>query len=454
MAAQKTAHVAVQAMTILRSLYQLSTDLHASENRQELIFRILNSTISLFPYHRAVLWSFDRKKSKVLGISGREEINSQSALVKLWAPVVASLKNFKSVRILKHPPNGLEENWKRLVEKTSGLSIVWIPITSNGEPLAGLWLERWGNDTWDESEVEILNAYAQNLRSAWKRFDHLSARRQIARLMPRKTTIAIALLLIAALAYLPLISLRVVAPCEIVPKDPTAVAAPVEGVIKEVNVKPGDYVKIGDPLFVYDERIATQNLKVAQKQVAIIRSQYDRMRFRSFKDHAAMEEIQSLKYRLEQEQARLKLAESNISHMRVYAERNGVCMVDHPENWQGRPVQVGERVVTLFQPEKSKVRIFLPEKDNIEFNRNRPLGVILNTAPAKLHKAYLKYVAPQASKGPKGNAHFMAEALFTGQESKIKVGSQGTAIIYGKKVSLLYWIFRKPLASVRQIIGL
>ncbi len=452
MAAQKPAHVAVQAMTILRSLYQLSTDLHASENRQELIFRILNSTIGLFPYRRAVLWSFAGKKTKVLGISGREEIDAQSSLVKLWGPVVESLKDFKVVRILNDPPNGLEENWKLLVQKTSGLSAVWIPIRSNGAPRAGVWLERWGSDTWDESESEILNAYAQNLRSAWKRFDRLSAWQQFGRLLPKKITIAIGVLLIAISAYIPLISLRVVAPCEIVPKDPTVVAAPVEGVIKEVKVKPGDFVKIGDPLFVYDERIATQNLKVAQKQVEIVKSQYDRMRFRSFMDDAAMEEIQSLKYRIEQEKAKLKLAESTIANMRVYAETDGVCMVDHPENWQGRPVQVGERVIILFQSDKSKVRIYLPEKDNIEFNWNRPIGVILNIAPTKRYKAYLKYIAPQASKGPNGNAHFLAEALFSDQAS-IKVGSQGTAVIYGEKVSLIYWILRKPMASVRQFLG-
>lgn len=454
MAIQKSSHVAVQAFKILRSLYQLSTDLHASENRQDLIFRIVNGTIDLFPYRRAVLWSFNGKKTTLLAISGRDTVNKQSPIAKLWTPIVNEIKKSNTVHVVKQAPEGLEKEWDILEKKTSGLSVMWVPIVGGGTIQAGLWLERWGNDVWDPSECEIMNSYTQNLRLAWKQFSpkHNISKNKI--LKPKKITFAIMAVIMAILVYFPIISLRVVAPCEVMPKDPEIVTAPLEGVIKEVMVKPGDFVKKGDLLFLYEDRFILQELKVAQKQVEIIKSQYDRMRFKSFIDQDAMQEIQSLKFRLEQEQIRLKLAESNANHLKIKAELDGVCMVDHPEKWRGRPVQIGERVLMIFTPEQSKVQILLPEKDNIDFDLTKPVTVILNVSPAKRFSATLNFVAPQTSEGPKGGVYFLAEAFWLKSDTSIKVGSKGTAIVYGEKVSVIYWFLRKPVAGVRQFIGL
>jgi multidrug resistance efflux pump len=259
---------------------------------------------------------------------------------------------------------------------------------------------------------------------------------------------------VACLLFLYSVPLRVVAPCEIVPEEPQVVAAPLEGVINQVWVQPGDKVKKGDLLFTYEDRILMQELKVAQKQVEIIRAQYERMRLRAFQDNMAMEEVRSLKYRLEQEEIRLKLAEANAGYLEVRAPIDGICMLDDPENWQGRPVQVGERVVQLFQPQKGKVRLFLPENDYIQFDWNRPVKVILIADPGSKRDAWLSYVSPQASKNHNGGASFVAEAHLANQHAGIRIGSKGSAIVSGEEVSLGYWLARKPLAGMRQFLGI
>jgi len=265
---------------------------------------------------------------------------------------------------------------------------------------------------------------------------------------------AIAGLVIVCLLYFPTVSLRVVAPCEIVPKEPEIVAAPLEGVIKQVMVQPGDYVRDGDLLFTYEDRVIIQELKVAQKQVQIVKSQYNRARLRAFKDEEAMENLRSLEYRIEQEKIRLKLAESNAKHLEVHALSDGICMIDHPEHWRGRPVKIGERIVMLFVPEKSKVRIYLPEKDYIQFDREKPVRLILNADPGTRHEAKLNYVAPQASKNPEGGSSFIAEAELTDIDARIMVGSKGSAIVYGEDVRMGYWLIRKPLAGIRDLFGI
>ena len=454
MTESKGSHVATEAFKILRTLYQLSTDLFSSANRQDLVFRILNSTINLFAYRRAVLWSFDEKRPKLLGVSGREDINDQSPLVRLWKNIVTSLKEKNTVQILKSNSIDREDEWQTLAKKTSGLSVLWVPLIVDGKLRAGLWLERWGKDIWDAGEAEIMNSFSQSLSLSWKHLNPESRWYSKRFFRFQRTIMAIAGLVIVCLLYFPTVSLRVVAPCEIVPKEPEIVAAPLEGVIKQVMVQPGDYVRDGDLLFTYEDRVIIQELKVAQKQVQIVKSQYNRARLRAFKDEEAMENLRSLKYRIEQEKIRLKLVESNAKHLEVRAHSDGICMVDNPEHWRGRPVQIGERVVMLFVPEKSKVRIFLPENDYIQFDREKPVQLILNADPGMKHQAMLNYVAPQTSENPEGGVCFIAEAALADTDARIMVGSKGSAIVYGEEVRMGYWLIRKPLAGIRDLFGI
>jgi len=454
MAEKKGSHVATEAFNILRTLYQLSKDLFASENRQDLNFRILNNTYRLFAYNRAVLWSFDNKHPKLIGVSGQEDINQQSPLVRLWKSVITSLKKNKTLQILNNSSTNQKNDWEILVKKTSGLSVMWVPMIENGKLRAGLWMERWGKDAWDISECEIMNSLAESFSLAWKQYNPLSRWRNIGTFRMPLVTLVLSGIILMCFLYFHIIPLRVVAPCEIIPKDPEMIAAPLEGVIKHVLVHPGEYVKKGDLLFTYEDRIINQELEVARKQVQIIESQYDRLRLRAFKDDEAIEEIKSLQYRLEQEKVRLKMAESNAKHLEVRASTDGICMVHNPEYWRGRPVQIGERVVMLFQPGKSKLKIYLPENDNIRFDRKKPIKFILNADPSSKYEAVLNYVAIQTSDNPKGGASFIAEAEFTLPEARIKVGSKGSAIVYGEKVRVGYWLLRKPLASIRHFLGL
>ena len=64
----------------------------------------------------------------------------------------------------------------------------------------------------------------------------------------------------------------------------------------------------------------------------------------------------------------------------------------------------------IFNPRRSKVKIFLPENDNIQFDRQKPVEVVLNADPGSKYEARLSYVAPQTSKNPQGGASFVAEA--------------------------------------------
>lgn len=446
----KGPHIAAEAFRILRTLHQLSVDLFAGENREDLNFRILNSTIDLFAYNRAVLWSFDKERPKLLGVSGQADVKSQSALSLLWSKVILAVKDKQSIQVLGPESLSEGESWQELARKTTGLSVLYVPVLDGGQLRAIVWFERWGEGQWEASECEIMQSLARTIGLVWRQFNPRPKR------ITRRQGALWGLAAVAAICLMMILSvpLRVVAPCEIMPREPDMVAAPLEGVVKEVLVKPGDYVEAGDLLFTYDDSLLTHELEVAQKEVQIIQSQYDRARLKAFKDRESMEMIKSLAYRLEQEKIRLAMTETNIEHSQVRAPADGICVVDNPESWSGRPVMIGERVVMIFQPVESKVRIYLPESDNIRFDRERPVKVILNADPGSSLEARLDYVAPQTSKDPQGTAVFMAEAFFLSEEAQVKVGSKGSAIVYGEKVSAAFWLIRKPMGGIRRFLGL
>jgi multidrug resistance efflux pump len=247
--------------------------------------------------------------------------------------------------------------------------------------------------------------------------------------------------------------LRIVAPCEVVPKEPVAITAPLHGVIDEIPVFPGRAVEAGELLAVYDQRVALEELKVAEQQVQIIESDLQRVRVQAFDDPSARAQIALLENRLEQERTRLRVAQYRGSQLEIRAPVSGTLMFGDPHEWRGRPVQVGERLMLIVDPRKTKLRIWLPESDNIEFDRERLLTVVLDADPSVSHSATLRFLANHSQVNSDGMACFRAEADWIEPEPGLRMGLQGTAVLYGNDVPLGYWLLRRPLAAVRRFIG-
>ena len=323
-----------------------------------------------------------------------------------------------------------------------------------GASVGGLWLERWSGVLWTEQECTLLSALALGYGGAWER---LHPRRPLVEklntIARKKRTMAAFALVIALLMFLRL-PLRVVAPCEVTPEDPFVVTAPLNGVVEDIRVRPGDPVRKGQLLFVYDKRVAEEELNVAREQVDIMESSLDRARMQAFADPRARSEISILEHRLKQEQARLELAKYNAARLEVRAEVDGVAELSDPEKWRGRPVSVGERVLSVVDPHQTKVRIQVPEDDNMDFNLDHPVKILLNVFPETAMEARLSYVSSEVIPGWQGVPGVQAEAEWIDRDPRVKIGLKGSSVLYGQNVSLAYWLFRKPWAGINNFLGL
>ncbi len=447
--------VSTDAFDSLARLQQLTLEAGLSDTLAQLIFRILNRSIIYCRYDRAVLWDLRGGRTKLLGVSGNPEVTSRSPLADEWRCLVCAMSDRDTSAIVEGAAfPGREDTWDALAGRTEGLSVIWLPIAVEGQTVAGLWLERWGESLFTEDEMAKLEPLALAYGVAWRGVVRPRSR-LLGALSSRKRVAAMtALLLLIVALCLVRLPLRIVAHCEVVPRDPVAVAAPLDGVIDEVSVLPGRTVRRGEALAVYDKRVATEELKVAEEQVQIIESNLQRSRVQSFDDPSARSAIALLESRLEQERIRLRIAQHRVDQLDVVAPVGGTLMFDDPHQWRGRPVQVGQRLMMIVDPAKTKLRIWLPDGDNIKFDWGRKLAVILDSDPLVSRRAALRFVSNHSQISSDGAPRFRAEADWVTAGSDVKTGLQGTVILYGDSVPLGYWLLRRPLGAVRKFSGI
>ena len=111
-------------------------------------------------------------------------------------------------------------------------------------------------------------------------------------------------------------------------------------------------------------------------------------------------------------------------------------------------------MLMIVDPGKNKVRIWLPVDDNIAFDPKREVNVHLNAFPEKGLRAALNFVSDNVTANPDGVPSILAEADWTDPDKDLKTGLQGTATLYGERVSLGYWLLRKPLGWLRKTIAM
>ena len=438
------------AVQLLARINKLNLKAFASKSKQALTFLILNDSIQVAQYDRAVLWSFEGKIPKLLGISGQSTVNQSAKIVEQWTLLIDDLKDPRSTQELSQDSFSEEiDTWKAIQQSQETPRIQWLPIFSNDQLTLGLWVERWNNKPWPKQEVDVLGFLMQGYGIAWEKFIpkysfSIFGKRQ-------GIVLGIGMLCLLFLVQVPL---RIVAPCEVIPKDPVLVTAPLNGIVSEMNVQPGEEVDPEQTLFTYDKRVPLQDLEVAQKQVQIIESELNSAMTLVYEDAETLAKVNILALRLQKDQIQLKLSEYYASQLEVKAPQQGIVMVDSPEGWRGKPVNIGERILTINNPENTKVRIWIPENDNVELDPELPIKIFLNISPESSLKGKVSYISSYSKINEKGIPSFEAEAEWGDDTQKVKMGLKGSAILYGETVSLFYWIIRRPWASIRNFIGL
>ena len=142
-----------------------------------------------------------------------------------------------------------------------------------------------------------------------------------------------------------------------------------------------------------------------------------------------------------------------LGKLKLAAPYGGVAIFSDSEDWRGKPVQVGERIMVIADPSLIDVTVYLPSDDAVELEAGARAVVFLHVDPLSSIEARITRSSYEATQGPDGALSYVVRAELLPGHGFPRIGLRGTAKIYAGQVSLAYYLFRKPLAFVRRSIG-
>lgn len=429
-----------------------------SNTIEELIFTLVNDTSQLIPYDRAILWQVhDQQTPQPLGVSKEAASKTTSELIQTLSDLIGKINRPDELRSLKPADFPGKEEIFQEYQKTHSSSILWVPIWEQGGSRICLWLEKTGvsltSPYFNEDTLCVFQEYLiPGYKAAWEKIAPVNIQTRLSNLFAKKNIALVSLALIFLSLYIH-VPLRIVASCEVVAVDPYLIAAPVKGIIGQIIVKPGQEVAKGALLYEYDRREAEHDLLASQKKVEIVQSELLQAMSQHGENQPSADELATANFRLKKEMVELNYAKYRASLLLGHSPVSGVAVVDNPDNWQGRPVNVGEKIMFIADPKKTQVKVWIAEADNVLIHLPTSLEVYLNPFPEVTLHATLKYVSQEPVLTGKGSYSFVGEADWVGEAREMKLGLKGNAVLYGENVSLMYYVLRKSIYSFRHFFG-
>ncbi len=442
-------------MTTNSNLAAFATSLEAraraAENITELAFSMANDSHPALHFRQALVIG---ERGDVIAVSGLAKITDDSPyliwLKRAWPWVIDHLPEngwfAPSETELATASVDIADGWREwwpagvyviAVRRRSGSLLGWVAFLLDQLPQTeiGEILKRVAH-TWAYCWEMLVGKPKRGLKTRWQA---ISVRRR--RLM----------LLALGLFFLLPVRQTVLAPAEIVPVDAMAITAALDGVIKTVHVRPNESVKAGDRLFSLDDTTLRNRLEITRKSVAVAEAELLSATQMAFDDSRNRAELATLTGRVQERQAELNAVQAQLSRIDAIAPYDGVAVFADPDDWQGKPVATGERIMLLANPDKPGMLIHLSVADAITLDQGATVKLFLTVRPLSPIAGEITETSYQAALSPDGIASYRLRASVTTDGARI--GLRGTAKLYGERVVLGYYLMRRPLAKMREWSG-
>ena len=432
----------------LGALAQLELEVRSAEEPLVLAFMAVNDIHRIVPYDHAVIW---RPGPGVAAVSGGITIDATQPQIRFFKALGEMLNGGHQAReAARVTPDALPAAMRIEAARWLRADCIRVPLTAPQNRLYGsvfLLRERPFSDAEMRTSARLGSAFG----SAFAALSAGGNRSVAGRWRASRTGLGVAAIL-SALLFWP-VHLSVLADAKVVAREPRIVAAPIDGVIREMRVRPNQMVAPGDVLWSFDDTELSATRLIAEKRVMVLKAEQARAEQSAFRDPKARAEITVLSSKLAEGEAEFNWTVDRLARTEVRAPMSGVLMFDDPVNWVGRPVKVGERVLSLADPASVRLEIALAVEDALVVKPGADVAFFMAVTPNDPTAAHLVRVSYDARLLPNQTVAFQAEAEFSSSVEPPRLGLTGTAKVYGDRVTLFYALFRKPLAALRRIVG-
>jgi multidrug resistance efflux pump len=441
---------------LAQSVAQAEARCRAARTLESLAFVIANETWQVLRYRQALVWRDGVRGPGLLAVSGLATLGDDSPFTiwvrrfvrALWPQLASQHDGGAALFDLADPQAPLppaREGWNEWWPP----HLAVVPLVQDGVRLgAALFL-------FEQPLSAAEQAVLVRLQATWSycAWAVAGGKRRRAPWRPtRRLGWAAAVLAVGALC-IP-VRQSVLAPAEIVALKAVAVAAPIEGVVQTFHVHPNQAVKAGQPLFSLDGTTLRNRREITARALEVAGAELLSAQQKAFDDPKARAEVATLQGRIAERRAELRAVEEQLARIDVAAPREGVAVFGDVNDWQGKPVVTGERVLQLADPGEAGVMVYLPVADAIALEEGARMRIFLNVAPLSPLEAVLTETSYQAVLSPEGISAYRLRGALQGERAAARIGLKGTAKLYGTRVPLAYYLFRRPLAALRQWSGL
>lgn len=414
-------------------------------------FTIVNETHALSPYRQAALFELEGDRLRLSAASGLVSVAADSPFAVWLSQFAQRFPRDGAIHQLEladaAPADA--EGWAEWLPE----HLLLAPLKDGQGQLVAIAMyaaeQPWGEDAVDMLERlhacygYCLAGMRRGAPDPWRFFRGL--------LRKRNRAMLVGALLLAMLVP---VRLSVLAPAEVVALNAVAVSAPQDGVVGSFAVTPNAMVKTGDLLFSLDDSTLLNRLQVARKALEVAQADAHIAQQRAFDDVKSKAEVAVALGRVREKEAELASVETQAQKVEVRADRDGIAIFSDTNDWIGKPVVTGERVMQLAKPEDGGVLIWLAAADAINLEPGAPVRLFLHTEPLSPRTSKLIEASYQSTLSPDGVASYKLRAQFEEGTELPRIGLRGTARISGDWVLLGYYLFRRPLAHLREWSGL
>lgn len=431
------------AERVFAQFLQLERQARAAKNIDSLAYVLANDAQGLFGYRHAALLI----AGKVRALTGVSVVEPNAPFVAFVEHAASQLlAQGRSAQAQVIATESLDTQSQADWVSLSAAAVFWLPMLDKWQqPFGGLWIAR--DHPWTDAEQALLTQLGDAYSHAWLALQPDNPWRLR---WPRKKVIGAAVAAMLLL-FLP-VRQSVLAPAQVVPLGGQVVAAPLDGVIAEFLVKPNQPVSKGDILLRFDATSIKAQADVAERSLNVAEAELKANSQRAFADADSSARIDLYAARVEQKRAERDYAREMLARSDVRAERDGIAVFADAQRWIGKPVQTGERLMEIAAPDQAELRIELAVGDALDFKPGAEVALFLDSDPLNRHAARLQRSAYEAQQTASGQLAYRLDAEF--EDTPPRIGLRGTAKLFGERGPLALYLLRRPLAALRQTVGL
>ena len=432
---------------------QIERDLRSAQTLESFGFVVCNSVKKLIQFDSALMLVNRANQigqtQQVTTISGVSTFDSEAPLVKLSQAVVnANELNLEDTEL--HSADQLPEYPSKLLTDLQFHEMVTVVLIPARISLVFVRHQRWR-----AKELQLLQQISEPAGHAVQPLLNTQIRNRysISKLCSQKTW-WLGFVLVLALAFLP-VSQSVIATGEISAKSPAIVASGLNAVVKEILVEPNDSVTAGQTLIRYDDTDLTLQRETLYEELGLAQEQLRKSTQHSLNNSLDEQNNRAADLQSQVDLKTIELAyiEKMMQRLEIKAPSSGVALFSRAEDWVGRSVVTGEKIMEIADSSQQQFEIWVATSDAIDLPIGGAVKFFPDAFPLRSLNGSVESTSYFATETTSNTLAYRVLAKPDEHDKKMRLGMKGAFRLYGDRVALGYYLFRKPLSAIRRGIG-